>query len=180
MRKWLEKEPVGAWQHFTTAHTVFSLDLAIVLLFGSIIAVFTGGPDDDNVNVLILEAFTERLLRDPLGTTYLLAKAALIEEIVFRGIPLHLAVLFSHGRWGFITPVALVSSFVFGWGHGGWEGIFLQGFGGLLYCGLFLKCGGLRGRILRPLAMCWAIHLTWNGMELGIAIAGSAITAALP
>jgi membrane protease YdiL (CAAX protease family) len=95
---------------------------------------------------------------------------ATIEELIFR-FPLSCAVI----TWGVSKKVlgaALVSSLIFGFLHGGctnfgfiYEGvhhIFLQGVGGLFYCLLYLKCGGLNKRFLKPIVVTTIAHATYN------------------
>ncbi len=88
---------------------------------------------------------------------------ATTEELVFRFIPLFIAVKIAGVSW-WVLLVAVVSSIVFGQLHGTVKNIFTQGPGGLLYCLLFLKCGGFQGgeHLLLALATVIIVHAVTN------------------
>lgn len=96
---------------------------------------------------------------------------AAYEELWFR-YPLSLAV----AGWGAckkIIVVAVISSVIFGFLHGksinlifihgSIQNIFLQGVGGIIFCLLYLKCGGLAGKWLKPLIVSTLTHAAYNG-----------------
>lgn len=96
------------------------------------------------------------------GYLFLLAwlvEIAVVEEVVFRLIPLRL-VLRLRPTAGALTVAAVVASIVFGYGHGLGAGagpvgslayIWGRGAEGLVLSVVFLKCGGLRRRPLKGL-----------------------------
>jgi hypothetical protein len=76
-----------------------------------------------------------------LGLLAALVYYTLEEEVLFRFAPLTLVTRF----WPMPTAVivtSILSSAVFGYLHGGAIYIWLRGVAGLVYCGVFLKCGG--------------------------------------
>jgi membrane protease YdiL (CAAX protease family) len=97
---------------------------------------------------------------------YVLSLASFGEEFFFRFCPLFIAVK-AGMRKSWIICVALASSALFGWLHGGVVHIFMQGVAGFLYSLAYLKCGGWRGAVLKPLAVTTTTHLTWDvGLHL--------------
>lgn len=72
--------------------------------------------------------------------------APVFEELIFRHIPLQTAKLIydpnSAKGLKLTVLVILMSSFIFGWGHGrGWDSVILQGFLGVGFCYVYLKNG---------------------------------------
>lgn len=88
---------------------------------------------------------------------------ALNEELIFRA-PLGIAAFYLDrlGRLPLVLVLALISSIIFGWLHGGWIFVCFQGVGGYLYSLLFLKCGGLKGYIFKPLVASTFAHYLHN------------------
>jgi hypothetical protein len=96
---------------------------------------------------------------DPFTTIVL---APIREEILYRAIPLWLAVRFTRDE-SLILGVVVASSLAFGIGHPlGAASIALQGIGGLISCALYLKCGGLRGAFLAPFSCVVIEHMAGN------------------
>ena len=62
--------------------------------------------------------------------------APLWEELVFRVAPIKLAQVFGPDT---LWPIILISSALFGWGHGGVEGLIFQGVMGVIFCVLYIK-----------------------------------------
>ena len=91
---------------------------------------------------------------------FLLIFMALIEEIMFR-LPLAVAVE-ARAPKATILLFAAVLSLAFGLLHGGILNIFIQGFGGFMYCVLFLKCGGYQKKYSQALAVSTTAHFLWN------------------
>ena len=94
------------------------------------------------------------------------AFGAFKEEIVFRA-PLSLLGPLSC-RWSsqiVIWAVVLIS-ILFGYLHGDWTNILLQGGLGLIFSLVYLKMGGMRGRVLIPLLASSAVHFLYNGIFL--------------
>lgn len=66
--------------------------------------------------------------------------APLWEELVFRHAPLLIAKRFSKPGKSVIWPVVIISSALFGWGHGaGPISLLIQGVGGLIFSYVYLK-----------------------------------------
>lgn len=83
---------------------------------------------------------------------------AVSEEIVFRLIPLKLAWWIGRGNKVALFLTAGLSSIAFGYIHGGWKYVSVQGVGGALYSIIYLKFGGIRGKALIPLAAVSTLH----------------------
>lgn len=86
---------------------------------------------------------------------------AFIEEVKFR-LPLSVFVWLKLPTWG-IMLVAILLSVLFGLLHGNGYNIPLQGFGGLLYSILYLKCGGMQkkpGKAIIVTTLAHALHNT--------------------
>jgi membrane protease YdiL (CAAX protease family) len=96
-----------------------------------------------------------------LGLLAALVYYALAEEIPFRFVPLTLVTRF----WPIPTAVivtSVLSSAVFGYLHGGAAYIWLRGVAGLIYCGVFLKCGGWNRRPFKALFFTTLAHFLHN------------------
>lgn len=87
---------------------------------------------------------------------------ALMEEFLFR-VPVGIAAEFLGKSAWVIVPMVIISSVIFGWIHGSYHRVFLQGVGGVLFCILFLKCGGLSGNYPKALASSTIAHALFNG-----------------
>lgn len=84
---------------------------------------------------------------------YACIMAPLWEELAFRVIPISIARKFGEQ---FIIPVVILSSLIFGWGHGnGTNSLLIQGVGGLLLSVVYIKTN----------YNYWcsvAMHFAWN------------------
>jgi membrane protease YdiL (CAAX protease family) len=93
-------------------------------------------------------------LADFLGNLPVCCKVALcfivwfFEEVIFRFFPIAASVLIFEKNYKVIL-VSVVFSALFGFLHGGWQNIFLQGVCGFVFCLLYLKCGGFSREYLR-------------------------------
>ena len=88
---------------------------------------------------------------------------AVMEELVFRFVLLGGAVQI----WGATWPVLLVmvaSSIVFGLMHGGPVNVLLQGVSGIVFCIVFLKCGGFDQNFLMALMIVAITHCIFNSI----------------
>lgn len=90
----------------------------------------------------------------------LLPFLAALEELIFR-LPLALFLKFNV-RSETLCAVAFVLSTVFGLAHGGWVGVPIQGVMGVVFCVVFLKCGGLRKKYRKAFLSSTAVHFTYN------------------
>jgi len=90
---------------------------------------------------------------------------AFCEEVLFRLMPLAFAVQLFGKKMLPVMFVAIIASMFFGSVHSlGLRNILFQGEGGLLYCLLFLKCGGWSRETIKPLAVTTATHYTWDAV----------------
>lgn len=67
--------------------------------------------------------------------------APLIEEVIFRLLPITVVQGLTPSRF-VLWAVVLLSSIIFGFLHGSWQNIFIQGVGGIIFSRAFLR-GGL-------------------------------------
>lgn len=66
--------------------------------------------------------------------------APVVEEVIFRWAPINLIKNrpdFDKIKW----PVIVLTSFVFGYLHGGFENVYVQGFAGVVFSWIYLKTG---------------------------------------
>lgn len=85
---------------------------------------------------------------------------AFIEEIAYR-FPLAILIVFGL-RTIPVLIVAAVFSLIFGIAHGKLANILMQGGDGILWCLLFLKCGGLQGNYFQALLVTTTVHFICN------------------
>jgi hypothetical protein len=91
--------------------------------------------------------------------------AILKEEVIFRLIPLGIAILYS--RVSYLTLFMLaMSSMLFGFVHGSWANVFLQGVDGVCLAIVFIKCGAAQNQLMRGLFWSTAAHLLFNGIVI--------------
>lgn len=122
----------------------------------------------------------EALIRDPTLVLCALAAAALLEEVLFRFIPLAAVLLYIKWRPHralAVFPVMLLSSVAFGLLHAENYGVielgtvgralFIQGVGGIMFSVVFLKYAGMRFRyVLGALVASTTAHILWNGFVI--------------
>jgi len=92
-----------------------------------------------------------------------LFRAVTIEEVLFRFFPLTVAL----SVWGATWPtvmIAFLSSIIFGWIHGNIYNVLIQGVGGLIFCFIFLKCGGFSHHHVQALFFSIAAHYLFNSL----------------
>jgi len=90
-----------------------------------------------------------------------LFSAALIEEWIFRFLPL-LIVVRIFGKSPIVFVTMIISSVIFGACHGGPINIMFQGVSGFFFCIVFLKCGGFQSRPLKALLSSTTSHFLFN------------------
>jgi len=88
---------------------------------------------------------------------------AILEEIIFRLIPLGLSMV-CWGKSYKVFVVAILSSVVFGWGHNGFEHVFIQGWGGIIFSIVFLKAGGFQEKFFKATFCCTIAHFSFNAI----------------
>ena len=96
--------------------------------------------------------------------------AALFEELIFRLLPLLVGIAILHGydieeKSSYYPRLILMFSaaIIFGYAHGSWVNIFLQGFAGLVFSLVWLKCGGLQKRWVKATLCSTLAHALYNG-----------------
>jgi membrane protease YdiL (CAAX protease family) len=99
------------------------------------------------------------------------------ETLVFVALPLDCAVR-RYGPRGQLL-VALAACVVFGHMHGGGAQIAQQGLEGLVFCYVYLKTGGWKGRMLFPLTMTTIVHSLNDYTSWGLVYGLKALQAAL-
>ncbi|OGZ06680.1 MAG: hypothetical protein A3D65_02040 [Candidatus Lloydbacteria bacterium RIFCSPHIGHO2_02_FULL_50_13] len=150
---WLRVEPTGfkLWWFFAK---ILVLMFAVEFLFGALLNIF-GVPLRDETTLLIY------LEESPIVFLFLvLPSLALLEEVFFR-LPLAIFIA-ARGHPMVIFVVAIMLSAIFGYAHGGWWQIPLQGVSGFMLCIIFLKCGGLQNKYGKALLSSSCIHLISN------------------
>lgn len=150
---WFRAEPIGIELcFFLTLTLIVDLNLAIILAKTS----NSFGFVDKNqlaVDVLMKEVpFVTVFVRLPI--------TVFMEEVIFR-LPLALFVKFK-ANLPTILIMSVISSILFGYAHGSWGNVMNQGVGGLVYCVVFLKCGGLQGRYKKAFFSAFGAHLLFD------------------
>ncbi len=104
----------------------------------------------------------------------LLIVVAFNEECFFRFAPLAFATTI--GNRSVIVVAAVLSSAIFGWLHGDWMNLFVQGVGGLFYCIVFLKCSSFGKDLRRGLCCSTAAHAAFDLLIVALAsLAGESV-----
>lgn len=149
--KWLRVEPTG-W----TLSVFFATTIIALLVFAKILEIIyvsLGVPFED--------AELMRLIRDHTLLLFcLLPVFAAIEELIYR-LPLCIFIERNASN-STIIIVSVALSFLFGHAHGGWIGVPAQGVMGLVFCVVFLKCGGLQKKYLKAFTSATLVHFTYN------------------
>ncbi|MFA5831451.1 MAG: hypothetical protein WC878_06495 [Candidatus Paceibacterota bacterium] len=82
------------------------------------------------------------------------------EEVKYR-LPVALLLELKLPHW-MMFPMIFSLQLYFGSLHGGMSHFFFQGAGGIAYCILFLKCGGMQRRYAKALGSVTAAHFAWD------------------
>ncbi|HOX95918.1 MAG TPA: CPBP family glutamic-type intramembrane protease [Candidatus Woesebacteria bacterium] len=90
---------------------------------------------------------------------------AFIEEIMFRGLPLFLVLLFDKSR-KYWPIVAVISSILFGLTHGQIGNVFIQGVGGMTFCIFFVAMWKVKKNSLWALVATTFTHAWYNAFLL--------------
>lgn len=83
------------------------------------------------------------------------------EEVVFRYMPLIIVIMLC-GVSKKVLYCALIVSILFGFLHGGYAHIFVQGVVGILFSIVFLKCGGLQKKYIKAVSASTLTHFGVN------------------
>ena len=176
---WLSREPHGWWRYTSFLMQVLLLDimLAFVMILVLLSASSIGAPVESLPEP---PGSTERLAelyKQNWAAGYLLIFiGALVEEFVFRFLPLTIARLLRLPLVGTLA-VALLSSVWFGYVHGGWFFVPIQGIGGFIYSLAYLKSGGFHGKLLKPLLSTTLVHWGFNSLLVTILVLGETYAA---
>jgi hypothetical protein len=87
-----------------------------------------------------------------------------LEELVFR-MPLAVVIFFKMPKWVLIFTICGLSA-LFGYLHGSFVNIAVQGVAGVAYSGLFLLAGGLERKFARAYITCVLTHFSFNSILL--------------
>lgn len=95
----------------------------------------------------------------------LLPLFAAIEEAIFR-LPLRIFLKrnLSPRR---LCVVVIILSVLFGLGHGGWSGVPIQGVMGVVFCVVYLRCGGLQKKYWKAFLSSTGVHTLHNCIVIG-------------
>lgn len=102
----------------------------------------------------------------------MLPVGAVVEEFVFRFLPIAILALFTPSVNAFLLTTALAAA-AFGVMHGGFASLLMQGTGGLLLGVLFLKCGGLHGRKIKAWLAASTAHALINFFKFALFVLAS-------
>lgn len=135
------------------------------LIFVSVIAYgFTS-----NIAISILRIIGVQLANRPLNPQiigwslpFVIFFYAFREELMFRFPIYFVASMVGVNR--FVLVYAFILSIGFGVAHGSWVNIFIQGFAGIYWSILYIKCGGGQGRVFKPLLASSFAHFAFNGI----------------
>lgn len=98
-----------------------------------------------------------------LSFLFWLLYVAILEEAMYHLLPLVFTMELLGGSKRAMIAVVVISSAIFGWVHGGFTHIFIQGVSGFILCLVFLKCGGLQRKYVKALTASAAVHFLFNG-----------------
>jgi membrane protease YdiL (CAAX protease family) len=160
--RWLDDEP-KAWISIlfyclSFAALAFFVNIVVAIIFdlvGLQIPVNTGRGEPISMGEFFF----------PIKLFYLAA----VEEFIFRMVPMLLAVaLFPRSAKVFIFVA--ISSVIFGYLHGGWPNIFIQGVTGCFFSLIYLKCGGWYENHMKGFLASSFMHFCMNGLIALIAL----------
>ena len=151
---WLEKE----WTGKKVVLYILAMDVAYFLVGTAIIMAFEkfgiGVSSLPSDAVEMAKTLTYNLPANMIGEVVL-------EELLFRAVPLFLAVWLGARRTGLLV-VILISSAIFGAIHGNLPHVFIQGFFGVIASVGYLKFGGMDGKILKPFTCVTVSHFLYD------------------
>ncbi len=125
----------------------------ILLIFYSYIGILDEMEEVEEIGVEIAS----------LGFLFTIISISVIEELIFRIIPLWIAIRYLRSPWYLITA-AFITAIVFGYVHGGVYNILLQGIGGFLYAIIFIRYAAGGKRILEASLVIIILHTIFNGL----------------
>lgn len=149
---WLAREPKGKEHARFLLRVTIGCFLYVVCVFFFFRTLFGGLPGGTQVESL--------LRRDLFAIVGILFISCAVEELFFRW-PLALF-LEKSARPMFVLLAALLSSVIFGYAHGGWINIFIQGVFGFVLSLVFIKCGGNSKNFWKALGSSFAVHYAYD------------------
>lgn len=126
-------------------------------------------------------------IKELLSIWYLIPFGVFVEEVLFRLIPMGLFVFlvgtisfFKNREYILLSLIAIASSVLFGYLHGNWVNIFIQGVTGfvyfLFYWKLFVQINQESDSVdvsfFRPLLLVVVLHTTFNSICIGLSLIG--------
>jgi membrane protease YdiL (CAAX protease family) len=156
---WLRNEPLGFWRtlNWVLWFTLFSLAYTQTILFFYWLLGIELTPHL-SPNYLSNSMFNWAIIRFLLN----IFNVALIEELMFRFLPLSFVLLFCRNRFIWVILAMIASSAIFGYLHGGLQFIGIQGVGGIFLSIIFLKCGGMNFNFVKATICSTAMHFLYN------------------
>ena len=134
---------------------VFLIKYSWIIFFGLamwVVSFFSDAAPERNSIIKLLKNDNTPLLS--------IVLLALIEEVIYR-LPLSIFVKLKFPTWA-IMIVAIILSVIFGLAHGNALNILVQGWAGLLYSILYLKCGGMQGKPGKAIFVTTLAHSLHN------------------
>ncbi|MBM3261290.1 CPBP family intramembrane metalloprotease [Candidatus Kaiserbacteria bacterium] len=92
------------------------------------------------------------------GFMDLMIPAIVLEELIYRA-PLMIVAYLDPPL---IIPSILISSALFGWAHGDWTNLFVQGIDGIIFSVVLLKCGGMHNKLVKSALSVTMTHALYN------------------
>jgi len=152
---WLEDEPRGRRLFFWMVLPALGLFFYNLILTGIISLFILLDLDDDPVE------FGIKIVSFKLPI--ILLGVAFIEELLFRLAPLSLALYGpENSKITDVLVMVVISSIIFGVLHGGYFNILFQGVDGLVFCLVFLKCGGWHHCYWKAIGASTVCHAFFN------------------
>ncbi len=156
---WLEEEATGKTAlYYTAGATAFLLIWTPFLL--TLLTII-------GVDISSIPDSTEKMAN---SSPFLVIFTILVEETIFRIIPLWLAVKNKFTIKGLLAFSA-INSVVFGYIHG-WVliKILFPGVGSMVFCLLFLKCGGIKSNFLPACLAPIVSHLLYDAVRFAVVL----------
>lgn len=157
VKAWLEGEPEGGKVFSYVGLYIVLAFIVSISILGFFIAVHAP---------IVNQTVTSEEMKSlgPIMMWPVLVLVAVIEELIFRLAPLAVALFFFRRRPIPLLAIALAVSVCFGFFHGNYLNIFMQGTSGFLLSLLFLKCGGFNGHIVKAFGTSSLAHFLFNGI----------------
>ncbi len=157
MLTWLSREIKG-YQRVRFIFTAILVDVVYSLLMMHFLDKWGWLEHIDAKTVIYSWPFNKE---HELALLLVFTELSFIEEVIFRLLPLGGFIYLCGVTWK-VVGVALFSSVLFGYWHGGYASILIQGVSGMIYALVFLKCGGLQKKYFEGLLSSWACHAGAN------------------